>query len=237
MMDIQKLKTKLMNRIEVMKLLSSVPRLRIMILLLIFRKLSLSQLSKYLGRTKATVTHHLKKFDTLGIINISRKESRGSIDAKVYELDPDFFKLVELNFDSFQSFEKKEGEELLHYALLRDKWMFEAFRNILIFANRFYQEIDERYLSGDKEFIKQTQDFYFKSPVNYDLWFLTENARKSYDNALTQFKEQINKIIEDDNKKGKYIERPYCVLHLLLPLKKLSEFDFERKRIMEFLGG
>ena len=237
MIDVEKLKNKLMKRIEVMKLFSSVHRLRIMLLLLIYRKLSLSQLSKLLGRTKATVTHHLKKFEMLNIIKISRKESRGSIDAKVYELDPDFFDLVKFNFESFKSLEQKESKELLRYVLLRDKWMFEAFRNILVFANRFYQEIDEKYLSDDKEFVKQAQDFYFDNSINYDLWFITENGRKSYVKALTQFKEEIKKIIEDDNMRGKLIERPYCILHLLLPLKKLSEFDFERKRIRDFLGG
>ncbi len=237
MTDIEKLMEKLKKRIEFMKLLSSVPKLRILLLLLIFRKLSLAQLSKLLGRTKATVTHHIKKFETSGIIKTSRKEARGSIDAKLYELDPDFFELVELSFDKFQSLEQNESRELLHYVLLRDKWMFEVFRNILNFANRFYQEIDERFLTDNSDFIKQTKDFYFKSPVDYDIWFLTEDGKKSYDKAVIQFKERINKIVEDDTKKGKLVVRPYCILNLVLPLKKLSEFDLERKRIMDFLGS
>ncbi|MFX0070639.1 MAG: ArsR family transcriptional regulator [Candidatus Hermodarchaeota archaeon] len=237
MTDTKKIKDKLKKRIEFMKLLSSVPRLRILLLLLIYRKLSLAQLSKLLGRTKATVTHHLKKFDTLGIIKTSRKDSRGSIDAKLYELEPDFFDLVELSFDKFQSLEQDESKELLHYVLLRDKWMFDVFRNILIFANRFYQEIDERFLTENSDFVKQTEDFYFKSPVDYNIWFLTEDGKNSYDKAAIQFIDQINKIIKDENKKGKLVERPYCILNLILPLKKLSEFDLERKRIMDFLGS
>ncbi|MBD3340900.1 MAG: ArsR family transcriptional regulator [Candidatus Lokiarchaeota archaeon] len=236
MIDVEKLKKKINQRIEVLKLLSSIPRLRIMLLLLIFRKLSLTQLSDLLGRTKATVIHHLKKFEKSNIINTSREESQGSIDAKVYELDPEFFNLAELNIKNFQNLKKKESKEILHHILLRDKWMLETFKNILIFANQFYREIDEKYLSEDKKFMKKTQDFYFKSPIDYDLWFITEEGRENYLKALSQFKEQINKIINEDNKKGGLIERPYCILHLLLPLKDLSEFDFERKRIVDFLG-
>jgi DNA-binding transcriptional ArsR family regulator len=237
MTDNEKLTDELKKQIEFMKLLSSVPRLRIMLLLLIFRKLSLAQLSKLLRRTKATITHHIKKFETSEIIKISRKEARGPIDAIFYELDPNFFNLVELSFDKFQSLNQNESRELLHYVLLRDKWTFEVFRNILNFVNQFYQEIDERFLTNNSDFIKQTKDFYFKSPVDYDVWFLTEDEKKLYDKEVIQFKERISKIIDNGTKNEKLDVRPYCILNLVLPVKKLSEFDFERKRIMDFLGS
>ena len=81
-----------------MKLMSSLTRFRILLLLLIYPKISLSEFSKLLSRTKSTIHHHLKKFDDLGILKTSRKSVPSYIDAKIYKLKPDFLKIINLNY-------------------------------------------------------------------------------------------------------------------------------------------
>ncbi len=77
-------------RSNTLELMFSNTRLRMVLLLLIHRRLSLSKLSTLLGRSKSTVSHHLKKLDDLNILKVSRRDARGSIDAKVYELTSRF---------------------------------------------------------------------------------------------------------------------------------------------------
>ena len=65
--------SELKTQIEVMKLMKHVTRFRLISFLLIFPRLSLSELSSFLGRSKATISHHLSKLESIGIIYITTK--------------------------------------------------------------------------------------------------------------------------------------------------------------------
>ena len=218
--------------IEIIKLLDNTQRIRIILLLMIFQKLSLTDLSLLLGRSKMTVIYHIKKFDELGLLKITTKEGRGAIDANVYELESKFFNSIKFNIEQINDNNQQNVKNLLHHTLLKDILMFDLFIGIFELSKYYYKSIDELVNSDS---LKEFQDKIFNSHINYDIWFLTEEGRKSYDKAVIQFKNQINDIVKRDIKSSNYLERPYCILHMLFPLQKIAKYDFKNKKFVDFL--
>jgi DNA-binding transcriptional ArsR family regulator len=245
-------------RIEVLKLMSSLPRLRIILLLIIFRRLSLSKLNRLLGRTKSTITHHLKFLDELGIITTTKENGRGSIDAKVYELVPGFLDKFTFNLDQLISYdlEPEKKKELFHYAVLNDKWIFEAIKSIYEQSILYYDAIDYRnmrkelnkkfefanqehvenntQLQKDLESFEEFQKYHFQTPINYEFWFLSEKGRKKYDELFKKFKSELKGIIEQENKEENEVIRPYLILHSFFPMREIAEYDSEKNEFRKF---
>jgi DNA-binding transcriptional ArsR family regulator len=221
--------------LEVMDIMDSTPRLRILLLLLIFQKLSLAQLSSLLGRSKATVTHHMKKFEKLDLLKISRKDARGSIDAKVYELNDAFFRTIRLNIEDIEnldSIKKEQVKDILHYFIVKDKMMFNLIKNFFQLSIEFYEGIDELEHSNSSFDFKNK---YIEYPIDYTIWFLDEKGYKKYKNLISNFKEKMKEIITNSNEVKSYFERPYCILHTFFPLKEITKYDFDNKKFIEFL--
>jgi len=80
-------------------LIKNVHLLRIVLLLAIHQNLSLTELSSILNRTKATISHHLKKLERGKVITITKKEVKGSIDAHIYALSPSFYRFFRDDYD------------------------------------------------------------------------------------------------------------------------------------------
>ncbi|TXT63989.1 MAG: hypothetical protein BAJALOKI3v1_280027 [Promethearchaeota archaeon] len=224
-----------LNRsIKVMEILDSVPRIRIALLLLIYQKLSLAQLSSLLNRSKATVTHHLKKFEDLGLLNITRKDARGSIDAKVYEFNSDFFKSVQLSMDDLKSIKPEEAKNIFKTAIRKDQLIFELIKNIYEISDDFYQGIQTLL---DTNSLENIQKKYFKSPISYQFWFLDEEGYESYEKLINEFNNKMREIVKKSTqKKPEEIERSYCIFHSFLPLKHIIKYDLRNKRFLKFLG-
>ncbi|TFG28252.1 MAG: ArsR family transcriptional regulator [Promethearchaeota archaeon] len=233
-LDSENLKDFLKLRTEVLKIMASLPRLRIILLLLMFRKLSLSKLSKLLGRTKSTISHHLKKLSDLGIIITTTKDARGSIDAKVYELIPGFLEKFNLDFDELEKMDKLKRKEILHLAILNDKWQFEVIKSLYEQSVLYYDAIDDINIKSKLDSIEDFKNLHFKTPIQYDFWFLSEEGRKAYEKLTLEFKSKMKKIIEEEDKTKKLIERPYLILHSFFPLKEIAEYDSEKKQFTKF---
>ncbi|MBD3254767.1 MAG: ArsR family transcriptional regulator [Candidatus Lokiarchaeota archaeon] len=236
--DMRKKLNNLMDELErsikVMEILDSVPRIRIALLLLIYQKLSLAQLSSLLSRSKATVTHHLKKFEDLGLLNVTRKDARGSIDAKVYEFSSNFFKSIRLSMDDLKSLKPEEAKNLFKTAIQKDQLIFELIKNIYDISDDFYQGV-RRLL--DSNSLENVQKKYFKSPINYQFWFLDKEGYESYEKLIEEFNDKMREIVKkSSHKKPEEIERPYLIFHSFLPLKHIIKYDFQNKRFLKFLG-
>jgi len=214
----------LKQRIDTLKLMESLTRLRIILALLIFRKLSLSELSTLLGRVKSTLTHHIKMLEHLEIIKSTRKEARGSIDAKVYELIPGF--LESLPIDS-----KKIGLDLSNEIILNDLQFFKVIKVIYEQVILYYEAVSKQ--KKTKTF-KDFQQDHFKSPISYKYWFLSDDARVKYENLIEEFDNRLKILITEDNLKNREAIRPFLVLRTFFPLKQIIEYDSELNEFRKF---
>jgi len=228
-MELLDVKVKTKHIIEFLKLISNTTRFRLLLLLLIFEKLSLSKLSLLVKRTKGTVLHHLKKFENLGFIKITKKEARrGYIDANIYELIPeffDFFEKLSLNYDNIETLQLNKQIDILNYTIIKDILVFKVVRNIFKQVASFYKGFDYVNSISDLESFKNYIDFYLKNRIEYDILFLTRKEFKLYQEEVAKFKNQIRKIFKENKKSDIETERPYFVLNTFFPLKEITEYD------------
>lgn len=218
------------TRIEVLKLMDNITRLRIILSILIFKKISLTNLSELLGRAKSTITHHIKKLENLGVIKSTRKEARGSIDAKVYELIPGFLQKIpfgkqylkgELNDD----FTESVSNDLLFFKII--KLLFEQ---VIL----YYEAISIKNIKSKPKSFKEFQNSHFKLPLNYDFWFLSEKAYEEYKDLHERFRIELKKIISKESLEDNDSIRPFLVLNTFFPLLQIIEYDSELKEFREF---
>jgi len=216
----------LKQRIETLKLMESLTRLRIILALLIFRKLSLTELSTLLGRVKSTLTHHINKLENLDIIKSTRKEARGSIDAKIYELIPGFLERLNLASDETTS-------DVFSDIMLSDLLFFKVIKLLYEQAIVYYDAVLKQKKAKSLEFKDFRRD-HFKSPINYKYWFLSHDANVKYENLISEFDERLKKIISEDSLKNPEAIRPFLVLHTFFPLEQIIEYDSELNEFRKF---
>jgi DNA-binding transcriptional ArsR family regulator len=217
-----------------MKLMSSLTRFRILLLLLIYPKLSLSEFSNLLGRTKSTVHHHLKKFENLEILSTSRKPVPSYIDAKIYELKPDFLKIINLKFEDFKTFSEKEKKTILPYILSKDIEIFEVIKNLFEQVVLLYKTIDKAGINNDQNSSKEYSNFYLRSPIKYDIWFLNKEEFELYNECILDFKNKLNKMHKEDINQNKNDRKPFLILNSIFPMEKLLKYDSETKKFVKF---
>ncbi|TXT67462.1 MAG: hypothetical protein BAJALOKI1v1_90034 [Promethearchaeota archaeon] len=254
----EEIKNKLNQKIQVLKLLNTVTRLRIILVLMVYGKQSLAQLRDKTGKTKATITNHIKKFENLGIINTSRKDAKGSIDAKVYELIPGFIDLIKLNPEDINLLSEEEQKIVLKFFILRDKWMFEMMRNIFQLLTLYYSELKNQDIDFEsKETVesdfekkeesdskkddlfdfKNLEEFknhYFESIAKYQILFLNEGAKRYYDALLMESKTKLHEKIKKDDDLINDYKRPYLVFDTMIPLENILRFDPETRQFIRF---
>lgn len=233
-MDQNYSKKNLKLRIEVLRLMESLTRLRIILSLLIFKKVSLTKLSQLLGRAKSTITHHMGILDNLGLIKSTRKEARGSIDAKIYELSPNFLEKLYLETDKITLSKPSKDREVLNDVMLNDMLFFKIIKILFEQAILYYEGLISKSMKFKPKIYKDFQDKHFKTLINYDFWFLSEKGREFYEERITKFKKELEDIIHQENLESKEVIRPYLVLNTFFPLLQIIEYDSELKEFRKF---
>lgn len=239
----QEIKDKTKQGIELFKLINNETRLRLILLLLINQKISLSSLSVLLNRTKGTVLHHLKKLDNLGFIKTTRREPlRGYIEANIYELVPnfyDFFNILTINDENLKKLGKKMQSDILHYAILKDRLIIQILINIFKLTSLFHQGLDINKAVWESDSFEDYLNFYFHNRINYKIYFLSEKKFKLYKALVKDFNSQIKEILKESQNQDSEKSRGYFVLNTFFPIKKISEYDpnsEEFRRFFEYLS-
>ncbi len=208
------------NWLELMKTLSSKPRLETLFYLFIYQNLSLTDLSHHLKKSKNTTVYHMKRLVQQNLIMEFDKPIPGSIKPeKCYHLNPDFYQQMFLPFDKMAELSKTE---LVEYTQQVTKWnalLFETMREILKELSNFYQ-IQGRSAVNSEDALKIHQDL--QTPR--DLIPLSEKGLNTY---LTHYQELLKKTqayLTQENAQKDNIIRPYLVFNAILPIKEILEF-------------
>lgn len=227
------LKKDLTPRIEILRLMDNLPRLRIILALIIFRKISLTKLSDLLGRAKSTITHHIKKLENLGIIKVTRREARGSIDANVYELIPEFLDIISSKFEE-SVIEKHLYDKNLKDIISNDILFLKILKILNEQVILYYDAILRKNIKSKPKSFKEFQDSHFKIPLSYDYLFLSEQGREKYEDLYKKFYEDLKEIIKKENMEKGENTRPYLIVSVFYPILQLIEYDSELKEFRKF---
>jgi DNA-binding transcriptional ArsR family regulator len=210
------------SKITIIKTLSNPVRLEALFRLFIEQRLSLSELSKILKKSKNTVIYHMKYLTAIELVRESNEKVEGSIKpVKIYERNPFFWKTM---FKNFEEIANVPPENILDASGDIIQWnilLFETIREFLRYLCTFY-EVNKKNI----ETAAQASEFHRQYHVPRDLVPLSETAYHEYMNIYEDFKQQFMHILEEDtiNFQKTITKRPYLAMNMVIPIQKLVEF-------------
>ncbi|MBD3215946.1 MAG: ArsR family transcriptional regulator [Candidatus Lokiarchaeota archaeon] len=224
----------LKTRSDILELIDSIPRLRIILLLIIYDKLSLTKLSNLLGRTKSTASHHLKKLDHLDILKISTKDSRGSIDAKVFELIEDFNPFETLNMEDVELLRDDLKDRILNLSLENNVKLLKVLKLLYEQIELYYHALESERPKQAQESLRKVKKEYLKSPFKYNIWFVSDNTLEKYKTLFKEFKGKLENLIQEELESDENTVRSNLIIHNLFPIQEIIKYDPETEHFLEF---
>lgn len=209
------------------KILGSRLKTRIMMMLRIYSELSLTQLSKKMGKVKSTISKHMKELIELGLVNQEERPARGNIDQIVYSAA-----LIGFKGKTYDELKGDNSKEIFTY--LQEEFQINR---------RLFSYI----LEVNQQLLPYIADFYDKEPSDITDEFIHETYR--YDTCIPRFrfmtkeeylqyrKEYIeweNKFIRQMELKRlkESIEKPkeFMVINELIPIRKILDYVLKGKK-------
>ena len=199
--------------------------------LTIYRELNVTQISKYVKRSKSTVSRILKGMKIDGLLTSRRAEikegERERIPPKYYRISDQYKQEVEIE-KIFM--EVPSDPQELHDFLLNE---IQNYRNSLYNIVRLtnYLRSSLNYLKDKLEDIEEAKEIYKKTlfginEPEFNLMFLDEKQFKKFYNLRTQYVFDLKKLAMEHKAGNK---NAFVYFDSLLPFKALLELDKELK--------
>jgi len=214
-------KNEFLNTLELIDLVINDLKIKILLNLLIYNELSLTQISNKLDKSKPTLHRHLKKLIKNRVVKVSKeKKVRGSIKAKYYKLA-----------DEFQTIIKPYQRSLL--SKIDDYSSEEININNLTSLLRFYILIILKPLKTLNQLLDSNDNDIFKRKYNInklieilepslEIMFFSEQQYEEVQELMNNFYSGLKDILKDQNNDT---EKPYYLSLFTLKLKKLLELE------------
>ncbi|MHA1748287.1 MAG: winged helix-turn-helix domain-containing protein [Promethearchaeota archaeon] len=199
--------------IKFIQLLEDTTRMKIFLLFLLYKRLSLTQLSEAIHRTKPAITHQINKFIDIGIIRVIKLPVQGSTTANYYELIGHFFSHAVDREDPSKLIPKKIIKEMEVLQIRAEKEAFKFTSNIYAQIAKIYEDIEKRAKKIEEHFGNNIP------PFNLTISPLTRKAIQVYNKEMIKVNSKISKIMNEENKKD-FVERPYIYITTIFPLKE-----------------
>ncbi len=198
---------------KLMEILKEPVSLHLMMLLIVHRELSLSQMTDAIKKSKPTVHRRLQAMIDCGIVVESREEHvRGNIPAKFYRIDETVIGKIP-GFSKEQIDAMDTTQKANFYQDIRD-----AVKSTIIFSTSALDTF-RNYLDGLDPRIELVAyfdhlDFY----LNMSL--LTENQYKQWMDLYRDFMMKIVQMIQETQASEAGAEKTYLNLSAMLPVKR-----------------
>ncbi|MFX1395352.1 MAG: GTP-binding protein [Promethearchaeota archaeon] len=193
--------------------------LRILMLLKIYKELSLTEITYHLGMSKATFSRRTKTLIRLGLLESFSKEGepqKGTIKRKYYRLSSNFINIIQKKDLDLKS---DNNWELLLEKLPKYSFEYKKIKIISDHLNQFIETTENLLLTSmamDQSPLIETINLLTQeledNLINYH--YLTENQNKEVLALNQEFHSKLNKIIQ----KADSSEKRFLYLDLMLPI-------------------
>ncbi|MHA1718535.1 MAG: ArsR family transcriptional regulator [Promethearchaeota archaeon] len=214
------LKTRFDSQIEFINLLNDPTRLRILLLLFLYKRLSLKQISQLVHRTQPAISRQLEKFINLGIIKITKRQVKGLITAKFYELIPDFIETATIIMDPKQEIPKNIIKEMEILQIKAKENLFKTISQLFIHYAELYKNLAQR--------AQDTEDSFGIDlpPFNLSILPLSNKIYKYYKEENFKLTQKVIELIkEEDEDENEDFERPVMLFNTILSVKDFLSFE------------
>jgi len=181
--------------------------MRILILLNIYKELSLTEISYHTGKSKATISRHTRELIQLNLINYHIKDKElqaGSIKRKYFTLSQNFNSIItRKDLEDGKVSSIKDKEELLE-VLVKKAYIFKKLNLISKHFIRLLAEIENSILTGvaiEELPIMRVINIFAESieqiPINFS--FLTLNQYKKVQSLSREFHKNLDEVLKEDD--------------------------------------
>ena len=208
-----------LNFIEI---LSKESRFKILLYLLAYPELSLTDISDYIEKSKATVHRDLKEMIAMGIVKELRQDP--STKAKFYAIEKDFFFSLLKGLSTTENIKKMSSEErqnlfaMIVTMIKNAFFMLENSIGLVLKYIDFFAKTKENIEISDMDTIMQ-----WMQELDLTIRFipLSQKTFPRYIEELTKFATVVNTDLLSDELKEELFEGDYIAWNVILPLKKI----------------
>ncbi|MFX0098464.1 MAG: winged helix-turn-helix domain-containing protein [Candidatus Hodarchaeota archaeon] len=201
-------------------------RVVISFLLMIYPRLNITQISEFVGKSKATISRHMKVLEKAGIVNIIAESEKGQGNPKFFELNQQ--KIEEFNFSRIKLPSKiLERKEIYGSVLNRLSTILLFFQKAMEFIVPLNEALrpllveDTFNESTDAEFLK----YLFRdemNKMNFQYLFFDEDKLQEFMEIYDDFRKKINALVTGDR------ENAMLFLDMTLPIKNLIDLQISK---------
>ncbi len=210
---------------QIMAILTSKIRLNIFYLLMIHKRLSLGELHTKMGKAKATIVHHMKKFEKTKLIFEKHEKSSGSAKIiKIYEINPDYVEMVDLSPTLYWSQDQlknpKKNPDILEFYLGKRHFNTSFFKSMQIIFEKLIQKNSQElpdFINSDTlvDFLEKNNNISV-IPLNDELF---NDYRHESNQLMTKYQKLAKLNYERENSK----EITNFAYHFLLPASVIAD--------------
>ena len=208
-------------------------RLNIFYLLIIHKRLSLGELHIKLGRTKATIVHHMKKFEKTNLI-FERHEKLPATSkiVKIFEINPIFIENLTFSASLYWSNEQLENPENYPEIL-------EFYQSFLNFNSSIYQSMQIIFENLIQKYEKdvpmlskpqELQSFFEENHAPMNILPLNDELLQDYQLESKKLFTKYVKLAKNNYDAKNFKNNTHFAYHFLLPasiITPTSEKDVE----------
>ncbi|MFX1273969.1 MAG: GTP-binding protein [Promethearchaeota archaeon] len=189
--------------------------LRILINLNMFKELSLSELSKHVHKSKATLSRHTRKLIKLGLIETTIKDIKpqaGTINKQYYSLKKELSYHLGKEHFNFINMKSKVKWETFNEFYIKKLFTFNSINLISKRLNDMVLDFSNKIFTGYPPLVKEFGKYLEHLPIN--MHYLNEKQYKKVQVLIGDFNLNLNKILAEDDASTKC----YLLANMILPI-------------------
>ncbi len=232
--------TRIINSRNLVDVFKSTLDLRIVILLKIYKELSLKEMVYHMGKNKATFSRHTKELLKLHLLESYSKEDEiqpGNIKRKYYKLSQNFDELLKKKeFDLGKAIKENNWEPLLAN-LPRFSYEYKKIKMIADYLNNFIEATENQILTSvamEELPLIETIDLLMQvldtNLINYR--FISEDQLEQVKTLSSEFHSKLEEILKNDDRPVK----PYLYMDILMPIITIAKLGVKSDLFLMGLG-
>ncbi|MFW9904038.1 MAG: winged helix-turn-helix transcriptional regulator [Candidatus Thorarchaeota archaeon] len=195
------------------ELLKNELRLKMVLLLFVRGKISLSDLSGQLGKSKSTISRNLQAMEELGVVLTSSFENR----EKYYSLSSDIYKMFfPISKGQYDEVDDQHRRELALKTVYLFKSAFKLYKTLFSLAIQYLDSLLES-INGMEDLVHIDNNLIRKQIFGSNMVFLSATERERF----FQYYQEFNQKLMADLQTNKEVDRPYMFFGTILDLNQL----------------
>jgi DNA-binding transcriptional regulator GbsR (MarR family) len=187
----------------------------ILALLLMYRELSLGELTRKVGKSKSTVFRHLQKLIHAGFAQESREQKiRGSINAKFYQARPqEFAPNLRLTPENLATLSIQQRQMIYVEICRATNSSIHFFKKALDSTQKYLESIS----------LEEIPTYILSPDISLNMSFFTEREYQKYLELYRKFMMEFIGYAQQEEKENPNQIRPHVMIFGLVPLIKIFE--------------